>query len=37
MDDDEHKPWNLYIVAEVVLYAVQEGNMQDSVTKEGWL
>jgi len=27
----------LYIVAEVVLYAVQEGNMQDSVTKEGWL
>jgi hypothetical protein len=33
MDDDEHKPWNLCIVAEVVLYTVQEGNMQDSVTK----
>jgi len=37
MDDDEHKPWNLYVVAEVVLYAVEECNMQDSVTKEGWL
>jgi len=27
----------MHIVAEVVLYAVREGNMQDSVTKEGWL
>jgi hypothetical protein len=31
--DNEHKPWNVYIIAEVVLYTVQEGNMQDSVTK----